>query len=234
MTRIIIGGVVLILAAGGLGAWFLKQRPDCASLEARELVSQIARENLTMVDDIARQSIRENPLPRTPDEPKSPDRIAAEERIAALKEISEQAQKNVARANKEWLDRVVTAGPRSGGVIRSNTDASQRATQARMELGRAEASYNLQYGAEDRAARLQSERVEAANRATVFGRVQNEIRYALEDVRTTDKNLAGALSCGATLKGNAGNYGWTTPITYKVEQTSDGKLFVTVYGLKKS
>jgi hypothetical protein len=232
-TRIAVGGVVLILAAAGL-VWILKQRSlDCASVEARELVSQIARENQAMMDDIVRQSVRENPPPKSPQAPKSRDRIAAEQRISALKEALAEANKNVAQANREWLDRVrAAAGPPQG--IRSNTDASQRATQATLELGRAQASYDLAYGAEDRAARLQSDRADAANRATVLDSVQKEISYKLEDVRTTDKNLAGALTCAATLKGDAGKYGWTVPITYKVEQTSDGRLYVAVYGLKKS
>ncbi|WP_439400284.1 hypothetical protein ACRQ5Q_42775 (plasmid) [Bradyrhizobium sp. PMVTL-01] len=102
-----------------------------------------------------------------------------------------------------------------------------------MELGRAQA-YDLQYGAEDRAARLQSDKTEAANRETFFARVQKEISYKLEDVRTADKNLVGAITRAATLKGDAEKYDWTVPITYKVEQTSDGRLYVAVYGLKKS
>jgi hypothetical protein len=236
-TRVAAGGVVLLLAAAaGVGVWIFKPRSlDCASTEARELVSQIARENRATMDEIARQFIRENPPPQSPQAPKSPDRIAAEQRISALKEALAQANKNVAQANREWLDRVRAAGgPQGLSTIRSNTEASQRVTQATLELARAQASYDLRYGAEDRADRLQSDRADAANRATVLDSVQKEISYKLEDVRTTDKNLAGALSCAATLKGNAGKYSWTVPITYKVQQTSDGRLYVAVYGLKKS
>lgn len=62
--------------------------------------------------------------------------------------------------------------------------------------------------------------------------VRREIKYSLNEIRTTDKNLAGALTCAASLKGDAGKYGADTlSITYKVEKTSDGKLYVGVYGL---
>jgi hypothetical protein len=43
----------------------------------------------------------------------------------------------------------------------------------------------------------------------------------------------GAVSCAAVLHGEAEKYGTAEePITYKVEQTSDGKLYATVYGLQ--
>jgi hypothetical protein len=45
---------------------------------------------------------------------------------------------------------------------------------------------------------------------------------------------SGDLTCAATLKGGGGKYGdWTLPITYKVEETSDKRLYVAVSGLKQ-
>jgi hypothetical protein len=45
----------------------------------------------------------------------------------------------------------------------------------------------------------------------------------LTAIRTTDKNLAGALSCAASFEKDP-----SLSIYYKVEQTSDGKLYVAV------
>jgi hypothetical protein len=71
-----------------------------------------------------------------------------------------------------------------------------------------------------------------ANHDAIYADVQKEMNYTLDAIRTTDKNLAGALTCAATLKGDARYSNWTLPITYKVEETSDGRFYVAVSGLK--
>jgi trehalose-6-phosphate synthase len=45
----------------------------------------------------------------------------------------------------------------------------------------------------------------------------------LKDIRTTDKNGAGVLSCAANFEEVSG-----VTILYKVEQTSDGKIYVSI------
>ncbi|MHC2247849.1 hypothetical protein [Bradyrhizobium elkanii] len=233
----ILGGAILILAAIACGVWILKPRDiECADAEARALVAQIATENQAALDALIAQYVRANPTPRLSQAPKPAERIAAEARIAALKEA-------VAKANREWIDsvrpgaqgspQVLNSGSRVLNIPRPNNDASRRATIVREELFNAQRNYDFAYGETDRAARAADDKADAANRAAASAALQNKIRYTLDDVRTTDKNLAGALTCAATLNAKADKYDWTLPITYKVEQTSDRKLFVTVFGLKK-
>ncbi|MGX1110562.1 MULTISPECIES: hypothetical protein [Bradyrhizobium] len=233
----VLGGAILILAALGCGVWILKPRDiECAGAEARALVAQIATENQAALDELITQYVRANSTPKLSQAPKSAERIAAENRIAALKEA-------VAKANREWIDSVRPGGQGSPQVLNSgnqvlnvprpNNDASRRATLVRQDLFIAQRNYDFAYGEADRAARAADDKADAANRAAASATLRNEVRYTLDDVRTTDKNLVGALTCAATLNAKAGKYDWTLPITFKVEQTSDRKLYVTVYGLKK-
>jgi hypothetical protein len=71
----------------------------------------------------------------------------------------------------------------------------------------------------------------------------SKIRYAIDAVRTTDKNSAtGAVSCAASLHvrephvqgANLFNpdHTATLDITYTLEVTSDNKLYATVFGLR--
>jgi hypothetical protein len=237
LKPVALGGAILILAAVGVGVSILKPRDlECASAETRELVSQIARENQAEMDALVMQFVSENPAPKLSQAPKSAERIAAEQRLAALQEAA-------AKASREAIDALTSGAPPKGPQVlgwgpqaapRASTDASQRANQVRQELFSARKSYALAYDKVDRAARAADEKADAENRATAFESLQKQVRYTIDDVRTTDKNGAGAPTCAATLKAQAGKYSWTPPITYKVEQTSDRKLYVTVYGLKKS
>ncbi|UFX45220.1 hypothetical protein HAP47_0000305 [Bradyrhizobium sp. 41S5] len=72
------------------------------------------------------------------------------------------------------------------------------------------------------------ERIEAAR-----VEAKNSMQYTLDVIRTTRKDReTGNIACAATLQGTAGKFGtWALPITYTVERTSDGKLYVIAYGL---
>jgi hypothetical protein len=185
-------GVATILLVFAGGAWLFKpHKLDCASKEARELVSQIAAENDAMMTEAASRFIKRYPLP------KSPALIAAERAYA----------QRVAGAEQEW---------------RNYNSAGSRDTTRWLDAVRDSA-----------AAHDAIDAVNAAAFASVVTDVRKEVKYTLDTIRTTDKNLSGALTCAATLKGDGGKYGdWTKPITYKVEETSDGRLYVGVSGLR--
>jgi hypothetical protein len=52
-------------------------------------------------------------------------------------------------------------------------------------------------------------------------------------ISTDPGQIQAAVDSAAVLHGEAEKYGTAEePITYKVEQTSDGKLYATVYGLQ--
>jgi hypothetical protein len=221
-----VGSVAISLVLGGV-TWLSKPRNlDCAGTDARELVSKIAGENRAMVEPVASQFTRQNPPQLPPPPPKSEERIAAERNIAAQKDILSQANMELAQANS-W-------GPGARGFIQQNRAGPKlRADQAKRDLATAEEAYKA-YSAADDAEKRAASRAVQANRDAVYADVQKEMKYTLDAIRTTDKNPAGgAVTCAATLKGEAGRFGsWTLPITYKVEETSDRRLYVAVYGLK--
>lgn len=63
--------------------------------------------------------------------------------------------------------------------------------------------------------------------------VQN-LKYQLENVIMTDTNKdTGSVSCKAQLVGDVPNWGSaTSDITYTIEKTSDGQLYATVWGIE--
>jgi len=63
------------------------------------------------------------------------------------------------------------------------------------------------------------------------------VNYNLDAIRTTDKNEAtGAVACAANLHAVAEKYESSAeePITYKLEKTSDGQLYATVFGVSNT
>jgi hypothetical protein len=227
MTIVAVGVVTILLGVAGV-AWLLKpQDLNCASKAAQEQVSQIARENRAMMETAASRFIQQNPLPPPP--PKSAERVAAERAVAGLEDASSKAQ-------EEWSNFRVDYS--SHDAFNRSFDISQalrlREDKAREDARAARASLRAAYGPADDAARAAARAAENANHDAVLADVKKEMQYTLDAIRTTDKNLSGALTCAATLKGGGGKYGdWTLPITYKVEETSDGRLYVAVSGLKK-
>jgi hypothetical protein len=213
---------------------------SCSSKEAQELVFQIARDNGAMMDTATWAFMDKNPQPRPPRPPqmpappKSAERIAAEGAVAALDDAA-------SRANKKMFDACVSHMTSGGNCIA----AADRFQQARDDAATAHASLHAAYDAADAAARdaaraaagaadAAARAADDAERAAASAAVMKEMKYTLDAIRTPDKTLSGALTCAATLKGDAGKSGaWTLPITYKVEQTSDGRLYVGVYGLTK-
>lgn len=66
--------------------------------------------------------------------------------------------------------------------------------------------------------------------ASQYGQTRaNELTLTLDAIRTTDENeKTGAFDCAADLHSNEGSQ---FPITYTVETTDDGRVYVTVFGL---
>jgi hypothetical protein len=227
-THVAVGVVAILLVFAGV-SWLLKPRNlDCASKEARELVSQIASENGAMMENVASRFIQQNPLPPPPPPPKSAERIAAERAVAALEDASSKAE-------KEWNDFKVDHSSHDAFIRTFDiwTALSLRGSKARENARAARAALRVAYGPADDAAIAAARTAYNANHDAVLADVRKEMQYTLDAIRATDKNLSGALTCAATLKGDGGKYGaWTLPITYKVQETSDRKLYVGVYGLK--
>jgi hypothetical protein len=69
--------------------------------------------------------------------------------------------------------------------------------------------------------------------AQILSDVKAKMTYTVDMIRMTAKDqTTGAVACAANLRGEASGYGaWTKAITYKLEKTSDGQLYGTVYGL---
>jgi hypothetical protein len=56
-----------------------------------------------------------------------------------------------------------------------------------------------------------------------------QMTYKVETIRTLAKHETGRRFCQATLRGSAGEFGEeTAPITYTVEVTSDGRLYIEI------
>jgi hypothetical protein len=148
---------------------------------------------------------------------KSDRLIAAERAYAAREDASDRAQ-------KEWELVESKYNPYDVAAVHAYDNRFRSAAYLPVQKALDNAA----------AASKTVEDIRTADFAAVVADVNKEIRYTLDAIRTSDKNLSGALTCAATLKGGGGKYGdWTLPVTYKVEETSDSRLYVAVSGLKK-
>jgi hypothetical protein len=225
---------------------------DCGGKAAQDSVAQIARNNKTMVLTALMQFLNNNPPPMTPERAAANQAKAAYD--AAVVRVREASRRAWAAAgqNTQGINEHSSAPPLpwQGGDCRqsflrgaaANCDTNPPPEVA-AKLNAVKAANAVTDAARkdaDAAQEVLNDANKAADaadnaRASAIGAdVQKEMKYTLDVIRTTAKDQGtGALTCAATLNGEAGKYGAAKlPITYKVEKTSDGKLYVTVYGLQ--
>ena len=219
------GGAVGALAVTGFvlfnppnGSDF-SHAPDCAGEATQELVFQIAKDHGIFEPSLAVQFYNENYTPLE----KSAQQIAAE---TEAQQIRSEMGRQLWFAQQELGDKAIAY--QAGLTSIPLDDYRQKVNRAEQAVATAQANI---HAVEQVFEQAQRNAREALNHRA-YDYVRKQIKYALDAIRMTDKNLAGAITCAANIKAEAERYrSKEAPITYKIEKTSDGRLYATVYGL---
>ncbi len=188
--------------------------PDCASSDAKDLINEIAIQHKLFKSDIKIKS------PRWGDTSLAMNKIHDNERKIRLQKLSEQAQedeKSVLSEEDEKNGLYVWRRNQSGNMVK--VKVSEKWTKLNEEN-----SYLSQREDQEDDKNLKLMAVE-------FDEAYDNSRFQFENIILTDKNEnTGTVECKANLKLEVVGWGGVeAEKQYKIEGTSDGKLYATLY-----
>jgi hypothetical protein len=246
ILTISVGGLLLAIALFIMAGWWGSSDPDCGSSATQNLIVKIAkdhRENKLLKHVVDNSDSLQSQMQNVPSSKLLEVNLANQKTItndfsqnnarmhsvagSTLGETGWPCQQTLEAAGM-WSRVFSELGMPAGGL----EDASPHCTQALApyvnkgkQLQGALAELKNQEG--PLKSRVESEQSTIIN--DVIGRTAT---YWLDSIRMTAKDSdTKAVSCAAKLNLKVGNDGANMDITFKVENTSEGKMYATVYGL---